>query len=950
MLNKLLQRQVQQHLGGSQNVPVHCGPFLQIISDSYDSYETDRKLLERSSDLSSQEMVDLNGKLRKEADEVQRAHSELHRILDNINEAFFSLHMSTFQYVFISLACEKIYGYSREEFLANPMLWKEVIHPDDTHMANIDDERLVCGERLAYQYRITHKDQSIRWLDVKIIPSLEGGQLVRLDAVINDITEQKNAQIQLEKANDELSLLFNTIEDVLFSVDMRTYKVIQMSSACETVYGYTFADFSSDGDLWNRIIHPDDRYLLEDHFTKLNAGEKVKNQYRIIHKDQSIRWIENSIVPTIDDEGHLIRIDGVTRDITEKKITEQKIAQSEKQYRDLFENNPMPMWVLDIASFRFLDVNEAAIRDYGYSRKEFLSMTALDIKPEEEKERFLEVARSHFSGSYSTQTSLLKKDGSVICVEMKANEIVFEGKLARLVLSNDITEKKIAEQNLENANLELNNLFNTIDEVIYSIDMASGKIVRMSPACKKVYGYTPEDFYADPELWYKITHPLDMGQIVEYGPRLIAGEQVIGQCRIINKNGEMRWMEFNVIPCLDKNGILERIDGVARDITGKKLSEELLKQSEEGYRLICSNPMLGVIWASPDGILTKVNEAFANMLGYTVDEITGMHFAEFTHPDDLQRDGAVTSQLFRGEISNFRCEKRYITKNKKILWGELNLNSIKDDQGGVQYSIGVIQDISARKQAETELLASHGSLEIKVKERTVELEASNNELEAFGYSISHDLRAPLRIINGYGQLLINDCGDKLNEEEKDSLQVIMTNAAHMGQLIDDLLNFSRLGRSSFEKRSVNMNDMTRVVIEEFKTENKCLPKITLHDMPYADCDPNLTKQVWVNLISNAIKYSGKSSAPHIEIGTNGHNGSLVYYVKDNGAGFDMQYADKLFGVFQRLHNVADYEGTGVGLALTHRIITRQGGKIWAEAKVNEGATFYFTLPGSKSSN
>jgi two-component system sensor histidine kinase/response regulator len=203
---------------------------------------------------------------------------------------------------------------------------------------------------------------------------------------------------------------------------------------------------------------------------------------------------------------------------------------------------------------------------------------------------------------------------------------------------------------------------------------------------------------------------------------------------------------------------------------------------------------------------------------------------------------------------------------------------------------------------------------------------------------------PLRIIHGYGQVLTEDCSDKLNEEDKDNLNVIMTTADQMCRLVDDLLNFSRLGRAAFEKRPVDMHEMAVSVLDEFRSGGSSLPAIMIHDLPYAECDPNLTRQVWVNLISNAIKYSAKSFEPFVEIGSTDIDGHATYYVKDNGAGFDMKDASKLFGVFQRLHDTIDYEGTGVGLALSHRIVTRQGGRIWAEAKVNEGATFYFTLP------
>ena len=242
------------------------------------------------------------------------------------------------------------------------------------------------------------------------------------------------------------------------------------------------------------------------------------------------------------------------------------------------------------------------------------------------------------------------------------------------------------------------------------------------------------------------------------------------------------------------------------------------------------------------------------------------------------------------------------------------------------------------------IIALNSSLEKKVEERTSELAAANKELESFSYSVSHDLRAPLRIINGFAKLLARKYGDKLDEEAKENIEIIVTNARRMGNLIDDLLNFSRLGRAELQKNRLDMNRLVRSVIDDVKSMDNNNAEVHLHDLKAASADPSLIKQVWVNLLTNATKYSRNKEKPVIEIGTIGENGHLTYYVKDNGAGFDMQHYDKLFGVFQRLHKVTEYEGTGVGLALTQRIINRHGGKIWAEAKVNEGATFYFTLP------
>jgi len=235
-------------------------------------------------------------------------------------------------------------------------------------------------------------------------------------------------------------------------------------------------------------------------------------------------------------------------------------------------------------------------------------------------------------------------------------------------------------------------------------------------------------------------------------------------------------------------------------------------------------------------------------------------------------------------------------------------------------------------------------LEQRIKERTRELEAANNELESFSYSVSHDLRAPLRSLDGYSRVLIEDYGSKLDDEGRRILSVIMRNAQRMGQLIDDLLAFSRLGKQNVAKVTLDMNAISRRVVDELRPRDRDNIEIKINSLSEAQGDSSMVRQVMANLVSNALKYSMKKEKAIIEIGGYQEKNCNVYYVKDNGAGFDMRYYDKLFGVFQRLHTGNEFEGTGVGLALVHRIIIKHGGKVWAEGKVDAGATFYFSLP------
>jgi len=296
------------------------------------------------------------------------------------------------------------------------------------------------------------------------------------------------------------------------------------------------------------------------------------------------------------------------------------------------------------------------------------------------------------------------------------------------------------------------------------------------------------------------------------------------------------------------------------------------------------------------------------------------------------------------ERIHYRLENEFVYPDGEKKWFKLSIEPVPE---GVFI---LSNDITEQKHLQEELKKHHEHLEELVKERTAQLENANKELESFSYSVSHDLRAPLRAITGFAKMFEEDYKALIDDEGKRRLKVIQDSAVKMGNLIDDLLALSRLGRKEIRKSMVNMNQLTDSVLEEIGkvTETKAEIKIDqLHDVM---ADDSLMNHVLMNLISNAIKYSSKTENPVVEVKSEETNSEYIYSVKDNGAGFDMKYADKLYGVFQRLHANHEFEGTGVGLAIVNLIIRKHNGKVWAEGKVNEGATFYFSMPKPKEEN
>ncbi len=385
---------------------------------------------------------------------------------------------------------------------------------------------------------------------------------------------------------------------------------------------------------------------------------------------------------------------------------------------------------------------------------------------------------------------------------------------------------------------------------------------------------------------------------------------------------------------------------------------EALRESEERLELALSGAGEGIIDWDLEQDRIVVNPIFSEMLGYGADEFprTGRELLELVHPDDRAAGDAAFRELLAGRALSLDLQERFLSARGEWRWILARGRIVRRDAAGrpLRY-IGTHVDITERKRAEDEIQRLNEELEQRVAQRTAELQASNRELEAFSYSVSHDLRAPLRAINGFAEILEENAAH-LSPESRQYLDRIRDNALQMGRLVDGLLEFSRIGRREPARMRVSVAEIVCRCLEELQVEAAGRRVETVvGELPDCEADPQLLKQVWANLLANAFKFTRGRDPARIEIGALDpaqlaeRNPAVkewrrpVYYVRDNGVGFDMRYAEKLFGVFQRLHRAEDYEGTGVGLAIVQRILHRHGGMIWAEAEPERGATFYLTL-------
>ncbi len=381
-----------------------------------------------------------------------------------------------------------------------------------------------------------------------------------------------------------------------------------------------------------------------------------------------------------------------------------------------------------------------------------------------------------------------------------------------------------------------------------------------------------------------------------------------------------------------------------RESEQRTQAEKTIHANEERLRLMFSSVTdYAIIMLDPSGRVVGWNAGAHRIKGYTAEEIVGQHFSHFYPPELLEADTPARALATAEKEGSFQDEGWRVRKDGARFWASVVINALREPNGTLVGFVKITRDLTERHEARKRIEALNADLQ----RRANDLEAANQELEAFSYSVSHDLRAPLRHVDGFANLLARHADPMLDDQGRRYVQTISRAAKRMGTLIDDLLAFSRIGRTPLRVQNVNHTQLVREVIVEGQYE-AATPRVTweIATLPDSPGDPALLRQVWSNLIGNAVKYSAKNPEPRVAIG--GHvepaRDECVYFVRDNGVGFDMAYADKLFGVFQRLHTPAEFEGTGIGLANVRRIVLRHGGRTWAEAQVGAGATFYFSLP------
>jgi PAS domain S-box-containing protein len=551
---------------------------------------------------------------------------------------------------------------------------------------------------------------------------------------------------------------------------------------------------------------------------------------------------------------------------------------------------------------------------------------------------------------------------------------------AVVLIHRDFVGRRQAEVQLGIERDLLRALMENVPDIIYFKD-AAGRFTRINPAKAKKLGLQSTDEalgksqrdFLKPHQSSKIE--AQEAEVLNSGRPLLASIEPVEFA-----DGKIRWLSVTIVPLKDSTGAVTGLVSISRDISQLKRAEDLLekakeeleqrvaertamlsqsndilkreieernraeaalRESEEKYRLLFeSNPHPMWVFDLETLKFLAVNRSAIQKYGYSEEEFLSMTILEIRPKEDWE---AVRESIkAAGDSEANPTEWRHSTKDGTVI--EVEIVSRPVVFNGRRARLVLAHDVSARNRAEAEVRRLNQTLEQQVEKRTAQLQASNKELEAFSYSVSHDLRAPLRQIAGFSKLLLEECSGRLDEKAQHYFQRVIEATDRMSTLIDHLLRLSRVTRQELVTRPADLNAVLRAALEDVGdgAENRNI-QWDLGNLPVVACDPDLIRQVFTNLLSNALKFTRVRERAVIQVGQEAEQGQIVIFVKDNGVGFDMKYAGRLFAVFQRLHSVEDFEGTGVGLATVDRIIRKHGGEVWADSQPGKGATFYFKL-------
>jgi PAS domain S-box-containing protein len=806
--------------------------------------------------------------------------------------------------------------------------------------------RLLCtseGACLDYEIPILDangQERLIAWHNAVLRD--DAGIIAGVISTGDDITERKKEEVAIRETKDILESLITYANAPIIVWDPKL-KISRFNHAFEHLTGYRSSDVI--GKPLDTLFPEGSRESSMTQIERTSKGEHWDSvEIPIRRKDGAIRTVLwNSATLHSPDTTEVLMTIAQGQDITERLNAEDALKRSEEKAKALLKYAPTGIFEIDYRILRFISVNAAMCRILGYSEEELLAIDPFEILDEDSKWRFKQRIGRLFSGERIEPTvdfGVLTKDGRKVYAMLNVTVTYNNGRPeSAFVVAQDNTERKLMEDALKESEANYRGLFNGIQSPISKYRFVyddQGEIVHWTledtnPAGLNLLGkISLEEVQGKNET--ELFGPDNREERLPLLKKLKATGERIASETYFDWSGRYY---ISSLVMLDKDHFINSVT----DITEIKLAQLATKESEARYRSLFENNHAPMLVIDPStGEIVDANQVASMYYGYTFEELTKMNINEINTLDPKKVKEEMAQSL-NGEKRKF--DFRHRLANGLIRDVEVHSGVINVQSRPLLYSI--IHDVTEQKETEREVV-----------KRTNELARSNTELQQFAYVASHDLQEPLRMVISYLSLLERRYGNKLDPEAKEYIEFAVSGGKRMKALIDDLLHYSRIDTQGRDLDNVDMGNVVEKALAILKVpieENKA--EVEIDPLPSVTADELQMVQVMQNLISNAIKFHG-AEPPMIRISASPGSGEWIFSVKDNGIGFNMQYAEKIFQMFQRLHSINEYPGTGVGLAIVKKIVERHHGRIWVESEEGKGATFFFTIPlttnppGSKS--
>jgi PAS domain S-box-containing protein len=811
-----------------------------------------------------------------------------------------------------------------------------------------------------------------------IVSGDDGAMRVGL-VTFKDMSRQRHAEQALAARETDYQALVENIREVFARYDLD----LRFTYVSPVVTRWMSLDPRKMVGLTNlEAGFPEELAALFDAMLRraLETRDQVSFEYRI-QGYQGELVAESHVYPEFDAEGNVKALMSINYDITARTRAEEALRESEAKYRSVVERAHDAVLIID--AHRVLLANDAASRLSGFSPDELQGLPIAVVMPAAGRDQLLDRARRRIAGEELPPTyitELLRKDGTAFTAELSAGVITYEGEPANLLLVREVTERERAAEALRRSEAMRDTAERVARVGSYSWDLTTQEVT-YSPELFRLFDIDPEAF--DGEFMSAITsrvHPDDRARLVATidAFRSTGLPQPLDH-RVVHRDGTVRVLHGETFVAPGQDGRPGAMVGYYRDVTEEREQERLLRQAEERYRaLFEQSPVsiweqdISVLIDGPPEVVNGGIRSWAEYLASHPDlageirraarllQANGASVELFGAADERELVADFTRCLTPEGIALFAQVAEAVASGASRFAGRGPFRRLDGELRIMDVFVSVVEnpapragsvlisfvDVTETVRAEAEVRRLNAELEERVASRTAQRDALNRELESFAYSVSHDVRAPLRAIDGFSAMVLEDAAGRLSDDDVEHLRRVRDAAQRMGGLIDDLLGLSRISRRDLVRSEVDVSAVAAAVGAELAAEHPAR-RVVLDVAPglTAHVDPTLVRVILRELLENAWKFTAGKDEAHVEVGCGTGKGSTpAFFVRDDGAGFDPRFAGHLFGAFQRLHHAAQFPGNGIGLATVQRLVARHGGSVWAESTPGEGATFFFTLP------